>query len=183
MIDPSQFKLRPLTESDLATVLAWRNSERVRENMYTDHAISMEEHRGWFEKQRSSSGPDKYLIFESTGRPLGFVSFTRFNIASGVCYWAFYLGETDVPRGTGAIMEYMAIEYAFRDLNIRKLCCEVFTFNAPVIKLHHKFGFTEEARLKEHMLKNGKYEDIVSLALFQRDWKDLCSNLYKLCFR
>ncbi|MBI3899053.1 MAG: UDP-4-amino-4,6-dideoxy-N-acetyl-beta-L-altrosamine N-acetyltransferase [Gammaproteobacteria bacterium] len=183
MIDSAQFKLRPLAEHDLELVLAWRNSERVRANMYTDHVISLDEHRRWFERLRDHPTPEKYLIFESAERPLGFVSFTRFNVASDLCYWAFYLGETEVPRGTGAIMEFMAIEYALRELKLRKLCCEVFVFNAPVIKLHHRFGFIEEGRLKEHMLKAGKYEDIVSLALFERDWENIRPSLYKLCFR
>lgn len=183
MIDTSPFELRLLAENDLPKVLEWRNSERVRANMYTDHVISPEEHRRWFEKQRGQPANEKYLIFASRDRPLGFVSLTRFNPVSETCYWAFYLGETDVPRGTGAIMEFMAIDYAFRELSVRKLCCEVFVFNAAVIKLHHKFGFVEEGRFAEHVLKNGNYEDIVSLALFQREWSRLRPTLYKLCFR
>jgi len=42
--------LRPIEEGDLATVLEWRNSERIRANMYTDHLISREEHRAGFAK-------------------------------------------------------------------------------------------------------------------------------------
>lgn len=183
MINPLDFALRPLTELDLPNLLEWRNLERVRTNMYTDRIISMTEHQYWFEKQSGNSANEKYFIFESNKRPLGFVSFTRYNPDSGTCYWAFYLGETNVPRGTGAIMEYIAIEHAFRELAIRKLCCEVFVFNTSVIKLHRKFGFMEEGRFTEHMLKNEKYEDIVSLALFRREWVNIRAKLKRLCFR
>lgn len=164
-------------------VLEWRNSERVRANMYTDHVISAAEHRRWFETLRNRPATEQYFIFETNDRALGFVSFTRFNPTSNVCYWAFYLGETEVPRGIGAAMEFIAIEFAFRNLNVRKLCCEVFVFNAPVIKLHRKFGFVEEGRFVEHVLKNGKYEDVVSLALFEPEWSRIRPTLYKLCFR
>lgn len=183
MINPSDFTLRPLTEHDLPRVLEWRNSERVRANMYTERIISMKEHQCWFEKQCGNSVNEKYFIFESKNRPLGFVSFTRFNPASGTCYWAFYLGEANVPRGSGAIMEFMAIEHAFRELVIRKLCCEVFVFNTLVIKLHRKFGFVEEGRFAEHMFKNDKYEDIVCLALLKREWDNIRPALQRLCFR
>jgi RimJ/RimL family protein N-acetyltransferase len=67
-------------------------------------------------------------------------------------------------------MEFFALDYAFLILKIRKLCCEVFTFNGGVIKLHEKFGFIQEGRFIEHYLKNGKYEDIVCLAKFGASW-------------
>ena len=49
-------------------------------------------------------------------------------------------------------MEFFALDYAFLTLKIRKLCCEVFTFNSGVIKLHEKFGFDQS---KSIVITNG----------------------------
>ena len=165
------YSIRPIESIDKDCILQWRNSDRVRCNMYSDHVISQQEHDAWFARALADT-PGSYLIFLYKDKPMGFVSFTNISTANGRCYWAFYLGETDVPRGAGSVMEFFALDYAFLTLKIRKLCCEVFTFNGSVIKLHEKFGFVQEGRFVEHYLKNGKYEDIVCLAKFGATWID-----------
>ena len=171
MLDYYDFSLCQIQSSDKDLILQWRNTEKVRYNMYSDHVISEEEHDKWF----CNGLVDKaatYLIFQYKENPIGFLSFTNINHFHNRCYWAFYLGPVDIPRGAGAVLEYFALEYAFKTLKIRKLCCEVFVFNTAVIRLHEKFGFVEEGRFFEHYIKNEKYEDIVCLAKFGLTWAD-----------
>jgi UDP-4-amino-4,6-dideoxy-N-acetyl-beta-L-altrosamine N-acetyltransferase len=165
----SDCELRPMRAEDGPMVLAWRNQDRVRANMYTNHIIAPEEHERWF--GRALGDPRAaYRIFEHGGGPMGFVSFTGIDRAHGRATWAFYLGEAEAPRGSGAAMEYLALEEAFGALGIRKLCCEVFAFNAGVVRLHQRFGFQQEGVLSRHHLKDGAYQDIVCLARFGEDW-------------
>lgn len=165
----SDCDLRPMAAEDGPRVLAWRNQHRIRANMYTDHLISPEEHERWFARALTDPAA-AYRIFEVAGRSLGFVSFTGMDRDHGRATWAFYLGEADAPRGSGAAMEYLALDEAFGPLNIRKLCCEVFAFNAGVVRLHQRFGFEQEGVLSRHHLKDGAYQDIVCLARFGEDW-------------
>ena len=44
MLRRDDCQLRPVLESDLGLIRQWRNSERIRANMFTDHIISSEEH-------------------------------------------------------------------------------------------------------------------------------------------
>jgi UDP-4-amino-4,6-dideoxy-N-acetyl-beta-L-altrosamine N-acetyltransferase len=163
--------IRPIESIDKNLILQWRNSDRVRSNMYNDHLISQEEHEAWFTRalvEKSAA----YLIFLYEARPIGFISFTNISSIHRRCYWAFYLGEVDVQRGCGSVMEFFALDYAFLTLKIRKLCCEVFVFNPGVIKLHGKFGFRQEGLFVEHYKKNKDYEDIVCLSKFASSWVD-----------
>ncbi len=137
--------------------------------MYNDYVISQHEHDDWFNHALIDSSAS-YFIFMHEDRPIGFISFTSMSHLHGRCFWAFYSGVIDVPRGTGSAMEFFALDHAFLTLKIRKLCCEVFAFNAAVVKLHEKFGFTQEGRFIAHYLKNGQYEDIVCLAKFGATW-------------
>jgi len=155
--------------ADKERILAWRNADRVRANMYSDHLISRVEHDIWFSTAIDNPAA-RYLIFLHEERPIGFLSFTGISEQHGRCYWAFYLGEVDVPLGAGSAMEYFALEYAFNELKIRKLCCEVFAFNSPVVKLHERFGFRREGMFVKHYKKNDNYEDVVCLAHFAEDW-------------
>jgi UDP-4-amino-4,6-dideoxy-N-acetyl-beta-L-altrosamine N-acetyltransferase len=149
--------------------------------MYSDHTISPDEHVAWF-KRALTAKDARFLIFEIGGRPLGFVSFTNISELHERCTWAFYIGEADAPKGSGSAMEYFAIDYAFNKLNIRKLCCEVFSFNEKVIKLHGRFGFVAEGHFLKHYKKNGNFEDIVCLAKFADLWPQEKDELKRKCF-
>tara|TARA_R100001129_G_scaffold179391_1_gene156157 strand:+ start:6869 stop:7114 length:246 start_codon:yes stop_codon:yes gene_type:complete len=67
-------------------------------------------------------------------------------------------------------MESLALLYAFESLNLNKLCCEVLSFNEPVVKFHQRFGFEIEGTLKEHYFRDGEAFDVVLLALFKSSW-------------
>ncbi|MDP2835053.1 MAG: UDP-4-amino-4,6-dideoxy-N-acetyl-beta-L-altrosamine N-acetyltransferase [Pseudomonadota bacterium] len=181
MLNRSDCRLRPMIEADADKVLSWRNQERIRTNMYTDHMITGDEHAIWVHRALADATA-RYLIFEWQGQPAGFVSITAIDPRQGRAVWAFYLGETTLPRGAGLAMEYLALEFAFEVLAIRKLMCEVFAFNAPVIKLHGRFGFQQEALYKAHARKNDDFVDVVGLALFCADWMENKAGLFKLGF-
>lgn len=149
--------------------------------MYSDHVISQQEHDTWYSHALVDTSAS-YLLFLHEERPIGFISFTNINSQHERCSWAFYLGETDVPRGAGSAMEFFALDYAFLTLKIRKLCCEVFTFNTGVIRLHEKFGFAHEGKFIEHYSKSGKYEDIVCLAKFGAMWPEDRETFKARCF-
>lgn len=171
MLKLDDFSVRPMELEDKGRILQWRNSEKVRGNMYSDHIISQQEHDEWFNRALVETSA-VYLIFLYKEKPIGFGSFRNMNHIHGHCAAAFYIGEDDVPRGAGAVMEFILLDYACFTLKIRKICLEVLTFNTGVIRLHEKFGFTQEGKFIAHYLKNGKYEDIVCLAKFGATWAD-----------
>ena len=171
MYRQADFRLRPMADKDKTLILTWRNSDRVRLNMYNDHVIGVQEHERWFDAA-SADERGRYLIFEHNTQPLGFVSFTRIAPLDQRCTWAFYIGEPDVKPGTGAVMEFLALKYAFGPLALRKLCCEVFSFNSGVVRLHERFGFQREGLLRSHHLKGEKFEDVVLLARFAEGWSE-----------
>lgn len=164
-----EFNLRPIEEHDLDVVLAWRNSDRVRSYMYTDHIITQDEHRSWFERTRQAEFPPT-LIFEYRGIPVGLKSFSQIDRFNNRCYWGFYLGESELPRGCGSVMGFLALEYIFEQQKFRKLCAEAFAFNEGSVKYHTRLGFVQEGRFMQHILKNGRYEDIISFAIFRDNW-------------
>lgn len=175
------YSLRKIEESDLPLILDWRNNETVRKNMYTDHIISREEHKLWFSKLNQSND-QLYFICEYNEKPIGVVNFVQLDMQNQSAYWGFYLGGTQ-PPSHGVAMEYIAIDYAFSVLELKKLYCEVFTFNERVIKLHHKFGFQQEKLLRAHVVKSGNPEDVASLALLSAEWELRKEKLFRLCFR
>ncbi|MDA5194713.1 UDP-4-amino-4,6-dideoxy-N-acetyl-beta-L-altrosamine N-acetyltransferase [Govanella unica] len=164
------FRLRPLRETDLDLVRGWRNADRVRLNMYRTHIIGEAEHRSWFARLDGSVS-DRAFVFEMQDRPVGFVSFTQISAEHRRAFWAFYLGDAELPRGTGAVMECLALDHGFLTLGLHKLSCEVIAFNAAVIKMHKRFGFAEEGIFRDEILRDGQYHDVHRLALMADDWR------------
>jgi UDP-4-amino-4,6-dideoxy-N-acetyl-beta-L-altrosamine N-acetyltransferase len=181
MFNKQEFNLRLVNSSDEEIIFHWRNQERIRRNMYTDNLISQEEHHQWFCKTLKDSSK-VYLICELKNTSIGLVYFTSIDQKNSKCDWGFYLGEEECVRGSGFVMEFMALNHVFDEIKIRKLCCEVFVFNTPVIKQHKRFGFEEEGVLKKHILKNDQYHDVVKLALFKEKWEECKDNIDKKYF-
>jgi UDP-4-amino-4,6-dideoxy-N-acetyl-beta-L-altrosamine N-acetyltransferase len=175
-------RLRPMAEGDLRKVLEWRNDERIRHAMYTDHVISWDEHRAWFERINKEK-TSLHFIFEVSGRPLGVVNVTQLDRVNGKCVWGFYIGADDAPRGSGSAMGWLAIEHIIENLNFRKIIGEALADNEESIKYHLRLGFDEEGRLKEHVLKNGEYVDIVTFGLLDRRWRSIRDGLAERFFR
>lgn len=161
--------LRPMTQADLAQVLAWRNHPDIRANMYTQHEISMDEHRAWWERMHAAPS-FRALIYENEGQPTGYVAFSDINGETGTASWAFY-ARPDAPRGNGSFMEFLALDHAFGVLGLRKLNCEVIGTNARVVRMHEKFGFQREGLFKAHVMIGNALDDVHRLALFADDWQ------------
>ncbi|OPY58788.1 MAG: ribosomal-protein-S5-alanine N-acetyltransferase [Pelotomaculum sp. PtaU1.Bin035] len=163
------FGLRSIEEKDLEIILGWRNSDRIRANMFTDHIITMEEHRSWFERLQKRQ-KDIYLVFEYNDYPVGIVNFIEMDSQIYTYKWGFYIGEEDVPKGLGSIMGFMGLKYIFKKCNKCKVKGEAFVFNEASINFHKKLGFNEEGYFPKYVLKNGEYKDVILFSLSREDW-------------
>ncbi|AEG59496.1 UDP-4-amino-4,6-dideoxy-N-acetyl-beta-L-altrosamine N-acetyltransferase [Desulforamulus ruminis] len=164
------YRLRPMKEKDLEKVLGWRNSERIRSNMFSSHIITLDEHRAWF-KSLTQKKKDIYMIFERENLPLGVVYFTNINFINNTCNWGFYLGEENLPKGTGLIMGYLGINYAFEDLKMNLLSGEVLSFNIPSINYHKKLGFVKKNSSKSKILREGRYYEVTCFDISKNRWE------------
>ena len=170
MVDLHKCSLRPLTAADLPNILVWRNSERIRNVMYSDHIIIWEEHEAWFDKLQHMNDR-KCLLFEYEHQSMGLLSFTDIDKTNRTAFWGFYLGVPSTIKGLGLRMGVLAIDYTFKELNLRKLCGEAIYSNQASIRYHRRLGFTEEGKFLKHIIKNEQLEDIVRFALFREQWQ------------
>jgi UDP-4-amino-4,6-dideoxy-N-acetyl-beta-L-altrosamine N-acetyltransferase len=161
--------IRKMSEEDLDYVLEWRNHPDVRNNMYTQHVITPEEHYSWFTKIKDSKDC-LYFIFEREGKPSGVIYFTNLQCKTQT-FWGFYSGDLS-QRGVGREMEALAVNFAFNNLNLPKLNCEVLGSNMKVVNFHRKHGFKIEGVFKNHFIdSNGEPQDIIRLAITPNEWE------------
>lgn len=162
--------LRDLVPADRARIHAWRNSPEVAAYMYTDHAISAEEHDRWFDGLAGDTRR-QYWIIEVNDEPVGLANLVNIDRTAGRCDWAYYLASPSVRGlGVGSYVEFWVIDYVFGVLGLRKLWCEVLASNEAVWGLHLKHGFEREALYRAHVIKNGAPADVIGLGLLAEDW-------------
>ena len=149
----------------------WRNTPEISKYMYGNHVITSCEHQKWIESLKYRDDIIFFVIFKDEN-PIGALYFNNINQEHNIADWGFYLYPPELAgKGYGAIIEYNAINYAFENLRLRKLNCEVLDFNTSVIKMHKKFGFIEEGIRRKHIIKNEKLVDVILLGLLDVEWK------------
>lgn len=163
-------RLRPVQESDLATILQWRNSPRIRNSMFSDHIITWDEHIRWFARVQEDQRTVP-LLYEIAGTPVGVTNFTAIDQSSRRCEWGFYIGPENTPKGTGFRMGCLALDYAFDHLDLRKVCGEVLAENTPSLHFHLKLGFSQEGYFRKHFWKGNEFHDVVFFSIFKDDWQ------------
>lgn len=160
--------LTELRAEHLPLVLSWRNDPSVRKNMYTYRNITLQEHEAWFDSmQRDPS--QRCLLFSLNKKPTGVINFKNLTPFNQQTMWGFY-GAPDAPRGNGLHMELEALEFAFVDLSLPKLNCEVIATNKKVINLHRKAGFQEEGLFRDYHFDGSQYVDVVRLSMLSSQW-------------
>lgn len=163
-------RLRLVEAADSARLLRWRNAPEVAAFMYSDHQISQAEHDRWF--AAATAAPDRrYWIIEADGEPVGLANLARIDLSARKCEWAYYLGEPSTRgKGLGAGVEYIVLRHVFETRGLNKLWCEVLAGNEAVWKMHQSFGFVREALFRDHVLKDGRLQDVVGLGMLKSDW-------------
>lgn len=170
MSETNSISLRNMRLEDIERVRAWRNQPEVARYMYTDHEISEAEHARWF-GNALDSGDRKYWIIELDGNPVGLADLVDISERHRRASWAFYLADPSVRgRGVGSFTEKFVLRYAFEELGLNKLCCEVLGSNDAVVAMHQKFGFRVDGVLRQQIWKGDLFEDVVSMSITAEEY-------------
>lgn len=160
--------IRTLEPSDLSLVLSWRNHPQIRRYMFTQHEISLDEHKNWFAKA-SQVASRRLLIVEDEHIPIGYVQFSNV-VEGGVADWGFY-ASPEAPKGTGRKLGTTALNHAFRQLHLHKVCGQAIAFNSSSIAFHQRLGFKQEGELRDQCRIEGTYHSLICFGLLQHEWQ------------
>ena len=167
MLDATACTIRAMEGKDLTSVLTWRNHPDVRRHMITQHEISLEEHEAWFARA-SQDGNRSLLIVEQGREPIGFMNFDQ-AIPGAVSNWGFYV-VPGAPKGTGRKLAKAALQYAFEEIRVHKVCGQALALNEASIRFHVALGFKMEGVLRSQQRIGNQYHDLVCFGLLGSEW-------------
>ena len=161
------YSLRPVTKDDLDLIYEWRNRPEVRAFMYSSAEIPREEHERWFAAMLEDASK-RWLVLDVDEWECAVIYFSGID-GDRSCSWGFYSGPC-APAGVSLMIELAGLEYAFEQLLVHRLHCEVLSGNQQVINLHKKAGFTQEGCLRQARESMRGIEDVIVFSMLKSEW-------------
>ncbi|MBS2969524.1 GNAT family N-acetyltransferase [Metabacillus sp. KIGAM252] len=149
--------------ADIEDMNNWRNSHYLR-MVDTDYAFP-----------KVPDAPSKALEFRirtnEEDQLLGFAALHSIEWNNQCGLLAIGIGEEENRgKGYGAEALQLLLQYAFYELNLNRVGLDVISYNEPAIRAYRKAGFTEEGRLRETVLRDGKAFDRIVMGILRREW-------------
>jgi RimJ/RimL family protein N-acetyltransferase len=168
--------LRPLKLEDLEKTHEWRNNlELIKLTQGIRFPKTLEMDREWFNHAlNDKSNRNIYFGIDEieTGVFVGIIQLNNIDYISGTANWGFIIGDIK-NRGKGFSKEAPSLlfDYAFNNLNLRKITGYRISFNKHAFFMHISIGgFVEEGVLKKHVFYEGAYHDVIVLSLFKENF-------------
>lgn len=162
--------LRPLKKhTDLNKCLRWINDPEVRCFLSSYLPVSEQKEIEWFDEKDENK--IRLAIETKKGKFIGNIVLERINYRNRTATTGIIIGEKEYwGKGYGTDAKMTLLNYAFNVLNLRKIYSQVLAFNKRSINYSKKCGYTTEGTFKKDCFVNGKYVDIICLAVFKQDW-------------
>jgi RimJ/RimL family protein N-acetyltransferase len=90
----------------------------------------------------------------------------------GTCHLGIVIGREYWGKGFGQDAVRVLVDFAFRDLNMRKVGLEVLADDERAIGAYRKVGFVEEGRLRAHSWFEGAFHDALVMGILREEWQE-----------
>jgi UDP-4-amino-4,6-dideoxy-N-acetyl-beta-L-altrosamine N-acetyltransferase len=165
------FKLlsfKKIKKNEIEILRKERNRAAIRSSMLDQKIISKKKQIKWYRKIQNIKN-SKYFIIYYKNIIIGSASLTNISKINKNCTWGFYIFEKYAGY-FGVHVEYKIIDYAFKKYHFHKIYGKTLSTNVRILKIHKKFGFSVEGRLKDQIFSNNKKIDVILTSLFKNNW-------------
>lgn len=163
--------LRPMTEDDTDLIVKWRNQENVRSYFIYQADFTREGHLYWLHEIVEKGRAAQMMICEAdTDTPVGSVYIRDIDHTHHKGEYGIFIGEESARgKGIGTMAAKLMIEYGFKELGLHRIYLRVLAGNEQAVRSYEKAGFVKEGYLKGDAYINGKYTDIVWMAIVNEE--------------
>lgn len=162
--------LRLMTEADTERIVAWRNQDFVRKNFIYQRPFTKEGHLNWIKTMIQPGKAIQFIICTNQNAvPVGSVYLRDIDPVHQKAEYGIFIGEAQVlGKGYGTQAAGLMIQYAFEAVKLHKLMLRVLADNERARKSYEKAGFVQEAYLRDEVFLDGKFRDLVLMAVINQ---------------
>jgi UDP-4-amino-4,6-dideoxy-N-acetyl-beta-L-altrosamine N-acetyltransferase len=174
MLQSARLRLRVLEEKDGNKILVWRNQKEIIDQLFSCVGITARQHYDWYEKYVNDDRRLEFIIeIKENSRPIGTAGLNNIDYKNQKAELGIMIGEQDEQgKGYGKEAISILVQYAFNELNLQRIYLKTFYDNERAIELYRKLGFRQEGILRKEIFKNGKFKDVVVMAILREEWKE-----------
>lgn len=173
VIEGRSVRLRRHRPENLPAILRWyADPELARLTRYQTRPMPREEVEHFFEARLISPDASAYAVhIRSTDRLIGLTTFSSLDADNGSALFHITIGERDAwGHGYGTEAVELMLNHAFERLRLHRVALSVFSFNDRAIRSYEKAGFHIEGRLREAILRDGRYWDEIQMGALREEW-------------
>ncbi len=133
--------IRPLVLEDAHTSVLWRNNPAIWKTTISapNREIKIEDELNWMKKILSETDSKRFAIVVE-GNYIGNVQLT--NIENNESYFGVFIGDQAYwGKGIGTIATKKILEFAFNELNLKRIKLRVKKDNSNAFHIYQKLGF------------------------------------------
>ena len=112
-----------------------------------------------------------FTVVRLDGTPIGAAHLADIDPWARYAEFGMFIGpRADRGRGVGQEIARLAVDFAFRELNLHKVWITIDVDNQPSIRCCEKVGFHHDGLLRDHVFKGGRYVDRVLMSILEPEW-------------
>ncbi|MGL4990536.1 MAG: GNAT family N-acetyltransferase [Sarcina sp.] len=136
------------------------------------YPMSLEEEEHFIATNKSSDLNYNFAIESlESGEYIGGCGIHKVDSKNRICEIGIFIGDKNLwGKGFGTDALETLINFIFNELNLEKIKLAVYSFNDRAIKCYKALGFEEEGTLKREIFREGKYHDVILMAMFREDY-------------
>ena len=166
--------LKNIALSDAPKISKWKsNPQLAKEIMSSFQPIDINTAEQWIIENTENRNQELRGIYaknEHTEELVGISRLMFVDYESKNAEFGIYVGEKKYQgQGIGEKALRLMLKIGFEELGLLKIYLKVSEENKRAIKLYQKLDFRQEGCLKEHYYHDGTFENVIFMALFQKD--------------
>lgn len=112
-----------------------------------------------------------FLIIDKNEKIIGEVVLNEIDFENKYCGYRIAIFQKDnFNKGYGSDATKLVIDFAFNTLKLHRIELDVYPFNPRAIAMYKKVGFIQEGLFREAKIINGKYVDVIKMAILDSDY-------------
>lgn len=167
--------LRPVGLDDAPFIRKWHNDPELKKLARVgvkNTSLKQEKHdikTVWKSKDHGYH----MILIKSSNKPIGFFRFNFIDRESGNVWLRVMIGDKG-SQGKGYARDALRcyLKWMFYKLGVHRVTLECYATNLRATRFYKKIGFKKEGVLREAVLINRKYHDIISFGMLKRDFKN-----------
>lgn len=167
--------LTAVAKSDVPTVLGWYEDVHFA-RLYSAQAFrphTAESIEKWLEEERSAANNYLFAIrLKSASTLLGIVQLDSIEWSNGTAWLSIAIGDpNNRGKGYGRAAMRLLLNFAFGELNLRRVQLTVFSYNTPALRLYESLGFVHEGTARQALYRDDVRYDMLVYGLLRQEWK------------